>query len=43
MKTFKSLERARAYAKSTGGKVANYQPGYTNLRIGHLRVINKRR
>jgi len=43
VKTFKSLERARAYAKKTGGKVANYQPGYSNRKIGHLRVIKKRR
>lgn len=42
VRTFKSLKRARAYAKKTGGEVANYRPGYTNRRKGHLYVRRKR-
>ena len=42
VRTFKKLRLARAYAKKTGGVVANHQPGYTNKRIGHLKVIKRR-
>jgi len=37
-KRFKKLRLARKYAKKSGGKVYNYQPGYTNKRLGHLIV-----
>jgi len=42
VRTFKKLKLARAYAKKTGGEVANYQAGYTNKRRGHLYVRRKR-
>lgn len=50
VKTFRSVERARAYAKKVGGWVYNYPKGYSNRKIGHLIVkkskekkrINKR-
>tara|TARA_Y100000034_G_C6890225_1_gene409399 strand:- start:1818 stop:1958 length:141 start_codon:yes stop_codon:yes gene_type:complete len=43
IKTFKSVERARAYAKRVGGEVINYPAGYTDKRIGHLTVRKKKR
>ena len=42
-KSFKSLKRARKYAKKTGGKVFNNPKGYTNRRVGHLIVKKKKR
>ena len=40
MRTFRSVERARKYAKKVGGVVCNYQKGYTYKRRGHL-VVRK--
>lgn len=40
-KTFKSVEKARAYAKKIGGTVYNNPKGYTNKKIGHLIVKKK--
>jgi hypothetical protein len=37
-RTFKSVERAREYAKKIGGVVKNYPQGYTNKKKGHLIV-----
>jgi len=41
IKTFKKLSVAKAYAKKVGGVVAEHKPGYTNNRVGHLKVIRK--
>jgi hypothetical protein len=40
-KRFKSVDRARAYAKKIGGQVYNEPKGYSNRRIGHLIVKKK--
>jgi len=42
-KTFKSVEKARAYAKKIGGEVINNPEGYNDNRVGHLAVRKKKR